>query len=95
MKNLNKIKIFLCLVFLFPVACKKSGFAPSAATVDSLYQLAYGSSTSDRTQLANRISGNVPPKFAEVISKWKRFSGTTYYPTVPALLRRPVIVRRL
>ncbi len=89
MKNLNKINIFLCLVLLFSISCKKSGYAPSAATVDSLYQLAYGSSTSDRTQLANRISGNVPPKFAEVISKWKRFSGTTYYPTVASIIATP------
>ncbi len=89
MKIFNKINIFLGFLFLFSISCKKSGYAPSPPTVDSLYQLAYGSSTSDRTQLANRISGNVPPKFAEVISKWKRFSGTTYYPTVASIVATP------
>ncbi len=71
------------------VSCKNSGYAPSTAAIDSLYQLAYGSSVSDRTQLANRISGNVPPKFAEVVSKWKRFSGITYYPTVASIIATP------
>lgn len=70
-------------------ACKNNGNAPSLAEVDSLYQLAYGSSTSDRTMLANRIAGNAPPKFAEVITKWKRFSGTTYYPTVASIVATP------
>jgi hypothetical protein len=89
MKFSNKIKIILGFVLSLTFSCKKSGNAPSAALVDSLYQLAYGNSTSDRTQLANRISGNVPPKFAEVISKWKRFSGTTYYPTVLSIIASP------
>ena len=79
--------IFVPILFIF--SCKNSGNAPSLPEVTSLYQLAYGSSVIDRDQLANRIAGNAPPKFAEVISKWKRFSGTTYYPTVASIVATP------
>ncbi len=83
-------KYFLIFIPVFFISsCKNSGNAPSLPEITSLYQLAYGASTSDRTQLANRIAGNAPPKFAEVVSKWKRFSGTTYYPTVSSIVATP------
>ncbi len=86
----NGLKIFAVFSFLLVShACKNNGNAPSLASVDSLYQLAYGSSTSDRQLLADRIAGNAPPKFTEVISRWKRFSGTTYYPTVASIVATP------
>jgi hypothetical protein len=85
-----KNRLLGLIVALFALtSCQKGGFAPSVALVDSAYQLAYGASVSDREQLANRIAGNAPPKFAEVISKWKRFSGSTYYPTVPTIIATP------
>lgn len=83
-------KVITAVSFLLAThACKNNGNSPSLAEVDSLYQLAYGASTSDRTLLANRIAGNAPPKFAEVVTKWKRFSGTTYYPTVASIVATP------
>jgi hypothetical protein len=83
-------KVITAVSFLLAThACKNNGNSPSLAEVDSLYQLAYGASTSDRTMLANRIAGNAPPKFAEVVTKWKRFSGTTYYPTVASIVATP------
>lgn len=86
----NGFKILIAISFLFASqACKNNGNAPSMATIDSLYQLAYGASTTDRTLLADRIAGNAPPKFSEVISRWKRFSGTTYYPTVASIVATP------
>jgi hypothetical protein len=77
------------LIIFFMFSCKNNGNAPSLPEITSLYQLAYGSSTYDREQLANRIAGNAPPKFAEVVSKWKRFSGSTYYPTVSSIVATP------
>ncbi|OFZ28958.1 MAG: hypothetical protein A2622_12730 [Bdellovibrionales bacterium RIFCSPHIGHO2_01_FULL_40_29] len=84
-KNLTVAVLVLAII-----SCQKDGFAPSTVVeVTSLYQLAYGSSTNDRTYLADRIAGNAPPKFAEVVSKWKRFSGSTYYPTVESIVATP------
>lgn len=88
------MKIFFLIIaalgiMITAVSCKNSGNAPSTAAVEGLYQLAYGASLSDRDQLANRIAGNTPPKFAEVISKWKRFSGATYYPLASAIVANP------
>ncbi len=86
----NGFKVITAVSFLLVThACKNNGNSPSLAEVDSLYQLAYGASTSDRTLLANRIAGNAPPKFAEVVTKWKRFSGTNYYPTVASIVATP------
>lgn len=92
---MKKIKIapqffFIGLIFaIFSISCTNNdGFAPGIV-VTSGYQLAYGESASDREQLANRIAGNVPPKFAEVISRWKRFSGTDYYPDANLITATP------
>lgn len=83
------IQILIAVSFLFSVSCKNTdGFAPSLS-VDSAYQLAYGNSASDRTALANRIAGNSPPQFAEVLSRWRRFSGTNYYPDVATIVPSP------
>lgn len=90
MKSLFHFKIFISsLALLTIVSCKGGGMAPSLADIDNAYQLAYGSSLSDRNFLADRIAGNAPPKFAEVITRWKRFSGTKLYPTVGSIVATP------
>lgn len=92
MKKKNVFKLLLVGVFaLTGISCKGGGNAPSTAIegIDNLYQLAYGASASDRSFLADRIAGNAPPKFAEVISRWKRFSGTQYYPSVASIVATP------
>lgn len=90
-KQLHLINsILLSALLAFSYSCSKAtdGFAPGIV-ITSGYQLAYGNSASDRTALANRIAGNIPPKFAEVINRWRRFSGTDYYPDVTQIVANP------
>jgi roadblock/LC7 domain-containing protein len=84
-----KANILLSLLMVFSLSCQNEGFAPGESVVESGYQLAYGSSTVDRDQLAARILGAAAPKFGEVISRWKRFSGTQYYPTAASIVANP------
>ena len=88
--------IFLPSLIGFSISCSKAndGFAPGIV-VTSGYQLAYGHSANDRTDLANRIAGNIPPKFAEVISRWKRFSGTEYYPDAAQIVASPAYCKTI
>jgi hypothetical protein len=82
-------KIIVSVLVAASFSCSKNeGFAPGIV-ITSGYQLAYGNSASDRTALANRIAGSVPPKFAEVISRWKRFSGADYYPDASQIVATP------
>ncbi len=88
--NRSRLKVLtVALCVLASVSCKSGGNAPSLGTVDSLFQLAYGNSATDRAYLADRIAGNAPPKFAEVVTKWKRFSGANYYPSVDSIVATP------
>jgi len=82
--------ILLTILTAVSLSCSKAtdGFAPGIV-ITSGYQLAYGNSASDRTALTNRINGSIPPKFAEVISRWKRFSGTEYYPDPNMIVATP------
>jgi hypothetical protein len=81
--------VLLSFLTLAAVSCSNGeGFAPGIV-ITSGYQLAYGSSAADRTALANRIAGNAPPKFAEVISRWRRFSGTEYYANPDLIVATP------
>lgn len=85
------MKTIIILVFLTAIfsSCQKEGYAPGAPLVTSAYQLVYGLTAADQAALTSRISGNAPPKFAEVVSKWKRFSGTNYYPTTTSIIASP------
>lgn len=87
MQKRNWVSILFVVLFLG--SCKNTGNAPSMLSIEGDYQLAYGSSSSDRQLLATRISGNVPPKFAEVVSRWKRFSGSTYFADSTAIVANP------
>ncbi len=91
-KNILKsVSLFIIITsFLFSISCKKAneGFAPSVAPGES-FLLAYGASSSDRNLLASRISGNDPPTFADVISRWKRFSGIDYYANPDLIVASP------
>lgn len=88
MKNIGTYVLTLgfCLAFF---SCKNSGNAPSEMAITGDYHLVYGSSLSDREMLEARVTGNTPPKFAEVISRWKRFSGATYYADATAITANP------
>lgn len=90
MPRLALNSILLTGLVALSISCSQAtdGFAPGIV-ITSGYQLAYGNSASDRTALTNRIAGNVPPKFAEVISRWKRFSGTDYYPDASLIVASP------
>lgn len=86
-KTISRIIIVSCITVV--TSCQNNeGFAPSLA-VTSDYQLAYGNSLSDRNALTDRIAGNAPPKFAEVISRWRRFSGANYYPDAANIVASP------
>jgi hypothetical protein len=88
---MRKITLVI-LVSLASIACKKNeGFAPSTPTIDLSdgFELAYGASSSDRTQLANRIAGNDPPRLSDVITNWKRFSGTVNYLNSSSIVANP------
>ena len=89
---INSILVSILTAFSFSCSKATEGYAPSLA-ITSGYQLAYGNSTTDRTALNNRIAGSVPPKFAEVISRWKRFSGTEYYPDESQIVANPPACR--
>ena len=88
-----KISIKLIIFFLILttlIACKKGGGnAPSQPLVTGDYQLVYGSTASDRDLLQQRITGSNPPKMAEVIQRWKRFSGATFYSDASAIVPTP------
>lgn len=89
---LSRVLLSLTMVASFSCSQATDGYAPGIV-ITSGYQLAYGNSASDRTALTNRINGSVPPKFAEVISRWKRFSGTEYYPDPNAIVANPAYCR--
>ena len=46
---------------------------------DSFFALVYGSSSSDRTFLYNKINGYQPPSLSEVFTSWRRIAGSTIY----------------
>ena len=90
----HTIKVILVGSFLLlPTACKKDGFSPGVTDVPTSigqgYELVYGNSASDRTALAARIAGTSAPLFADVLARWRRFSGTDYYANVSSIVATP------
>lgn len=81
--------IFFSLMATLPACKKGGGNAPSQPLVTGDYQLVYGSTASDRELLQQRITGSNPPKMAEVIQRWKRFSGATFYNDASAIVASP------
>lgn len=70
-------------------ACKNGGSAPGAVAIGNDYELVYGSSTGDRSALTARINGSTAPQLADVLTRWRRFSGTEYYPTLTSIVATP------
>lgn len=55
----------------------------------SYFALAYGSTTSDRTLLANRIAGYQAPGLSDVFNNWRRISGPRIFNTPSEIVQTP------
>lgn len=71
--------------------CKSGGNAPGEvlSSIGEGFELVYGSSTSDRSAIAARIAGTTAPQLSDVLARWRRFSGTDYYPNVSSIVANP------
>jgi hypothetical protein len=86
------IKMILVGSFLLlPTACKKDGFSPGSelSSIGEAFELVYGSTASDRAALAARLSGSSAPQLADVLARWRRFSGSDYYPSLDSIVANP------
>lgn len=72
-------------------ACQNGGHAPfELPSIATSYEMVYGPNTYDQEKLLAKVTGNSPPKMFEVINRWKRFSGQTYYPNFASVTADPV-----
>lgn len=55
----------------------------------SYFALAYGSSASDRSLLANRIAGYQAPGLSDVFNNWRRISGSRIFNTPSEIVQTP------
>ncbi len=87
---LNKIVLFIITISLLSACKKGDGFAPfESVSVGEGFELVYGSSPTDRQAFEARRTGSSPPTFADVLTRWRRFSGTFYYPTLASIIADP------
>ncbi len=89
-KSLVKTILLLTVMVAFSSCKKGDGFAPfESIAVGEGFELAYGSTPTDRLAFEARRTGSSPPTFADVLTRWRRFSGTFYYPTLASIVADP------
>lgn len=89
MRTKDLILILSGLLISIMTACKNGGSAPGASGIGTGYELVYGSSSADRSALSAKISGSTAPQLSDVLARWRRFSGTDYYPTLASIVANP------
>lgn len=87
--------LILILIGFTLISCQKRDDIPvpnESPILDAppvSYEMIYGTSAFEEESLQAKIAGNEPPKMTTVVSAWKRFSGSVFYPDGSSIVANP------